>query len=426
MCRCLAMSLVRQFFQFDISEAAATLSQIVDEGWFMPGMSILLAPLTLITDPVLCKEIQNIQILADDPSKVPSVCVQDPFPAHFVLIARFYLGVLNFAAVATILRYLQKAFGPRGPLIYMLCGLALPYYWMFSFMIWGDLIAAHLLLCLLLFVFDRIGSPMKANSHGLGSAVWIGAALGGITYLRGFYYMFAPLFAALFFLGLPPHRPLRVRIGIAALRSSGFVLALAVVLAPWTAAVTWHHGFHLTTTSTPPSRIILLGNSDKVRIAANIRRFFFEDDFPYRFARISEPSVGYPPREWRRSAFDILICVNYWGWRALLAIGTILLLTPIAFNTSNLFLSTIFKYVVVLYSTHPFMVLAHSRYYVEYLPFIAAALAAVATARRFPFPSGPPTDAAEYAVLLGQGIVWLIAFTVAVAFLAAAGPFGHV
>jgi len=44
-----------------------------------------------------------------------------------------------------------------------------------------------------------------------------------------------------------------------------------------------------------------------------------------------------------------------------------------------LFLSTVYKFSVGLYSTHPFMVDAHGRYYVEYIPMIAAAAAAFAS-----------------------------------------------
>src|SRR5438309_3972388 len=205
-------TLVTHLFYLDFAGARDAFFKIIDLGWFMPGMSILLTPVTLFTD------------------SIP--------------IARFYLGVLNFAAVTTLLVYMHKEFGRRGPLLYLLCCLVIPYYSMYCFTIWGDLIAAHLLLCLLLFVF---GTRTDLKSPTLGFAIKVGGALAGITMLRGFYWMFAPLFVALFVLRIPAQESVWSKMRLAAGPSAAFILALAIVLAPWTAAVSKLYGFHLTT-----------------------------------------------------------------------------------------------------------------------------------------------------------------------------------
>src|SRR5882757_8175151 len=75
--------LVTHLFYLDFAQATDALFKIVDLGWFMPRMSILLTPVTLFTD------------------SIPMV--------------RFYLGALNYVAVAAILVYVHKEFGSRGP-----------------------------------------------------------------------------------------------------------------------------------------------------------------------------------------------------------------------------------------------------------------------------------------------------------------------
>lgn len=436
--------LVLDVVRFDSHGASEILSSIVDRGWFMPGMSILLMPVTSLTDSVA--------------------------------IIRLYLGALNFAAVTTILVYLHKEYGGRGPLIYLLCCLAVPYYLVCYFTLWGDLLAAHLLLCLLLLVFHRRND---SPPPGLALALTAGVALGVITMVRGFYWMFGPLFAALFVLGTSAREPLAVRLRLAAAPSGALLLGLAVVLAPWTARITAHLGFHVTTTSTVVSRMVLLGSNeyfrrlaedpcgnpdrslqrdisaidnyircrafrdghtyatqsrielasatatvpyaDKVHaVAANVRKFLFDSEaFLDRFAQISNRSDGNPPAEWRQALFDILMKLNHWGWRALLTIGILLFLTPMAPSAGNLFLSTVYKYSIALYSTHPFMVDAHGRYYVEYIPLIAAATAAFASTRRPLLPRKLPSDRLQWLVLVGQVIALLVAPALTIAYFAA-------
>jgi hypothetical protein len=441
----LILPLVSRAVRFDFHGAKEILATIIDRGWFMPGMSIIMAPVTFFTDSVA--------------------------------IVRLYVGALNFAAVAAILFYLQKGYGGRGPPIYLLCCLVVPYYLIYCFTIWGDLLAAHLLLCLLLLIFHRRNG---SRPPGLAFATAIGVALGMMTMVRGFYWGFAPLFAALFVFGTPAREPLSVRLRLAAAPSCALLLGLAAVLAPWTAGVTRLYGFHITTTSTTASRIILIGSdeyfsrleqdpcgypvstlerditgldnyircranrerrsyaeqsrlelasaiaaasyADKVHaIIPNVRKFLFDSEaFLNRFARISNPSPDSPTTEWRSALFEILMKLNHWGWRALLTIGILLFVTPMAPSTSNLFLSTVYKYSVVLYSTHPFMVDAHGRYYVEYIPMIAVAIAAFASTPQPLLARKLPGDSLAWLVIAGQVIALLAVPALAIAYLAAA------
>ncbi len=455
-------ALIGQAICLDFRSAGRTIAELVDHGWFMPGMSILLAPVTFLTDSIA--------------------------------IVRLYLGALNFGVVVTILFAVQKQFGGRAPVVYLLCCLVVPYFSLYCFAIWGDLIAAHLLLYLVFFVFNR---PLDSGSRGFVLGLRVGAALGAITLLRGFYWMFAPLFVAMFAAATPAGEPLWVRFRIAAAPSAALVLALTLVLAWWSVEVTRFYGFHLTTTSTTLSRITLFGSPDyfksvwqddcgpkntspgyfdpknsspdyasgvsrdvsvfynyvycratarhrsyaqqveieltaamagvsfgrKARlIAVNLGEFFLNSEyFLNRFAQISNPSTGYPPREWRESVFKLLMQINYWGWRVIAALGLALLLIPIAPSINNLYLSTIYKYCVLLYSTHPFMVEAHGRYYVEYIPFIAAAVAAAGSRKPASlFRLNRLDDRMLLPVVALQVAVPLIALALAISYLAAA------
>lgn len=437
--------LISHAVHLDFSRAREIIATMVDRGWFMPGMSIVVAPVTFFTD------------------SVP--------------IIRLYMGVLNFAAIATILVYLRREYGNRGPLIYVLCCLAVPYYLVYCFTIWGDLIAAHLVLCLLLMVFHR---RKDSQPPGLGFAMAVGVALGIITMERGFYWMFAPLFAAMFAFGSSAQIPLSTRLGHSAALSVALVLGVAVVLAPWTAGITRHLGFHVTTTSTTISRIVLLGSddyysqtrqdscsspdrpygnrqddigyldnyircradkagrtfaeqerlelaaatagvtyADKVRlITKNVQSFFLDQSEAF-LRRFSNESNAISPSEWRQAQFNALMILNHWGWRALLTIAILLFLAPMAPFRDNLFLSTIYKYSVALFSTHPFMVDAHGRYYVEYVPFIAAAVVAFVGTSQPLLAWKRPSDDLQWLVVVGQVLALLVAPALAIAYLAA-------
>lgn len=438
------LALFPRLVALDLDGTKEILGSIIDRGWFMPGMAFILAPVRFFTD------------------SVP--------------IIRFYVGALNFAAIATILVYLEREWGRRGPLIYLLCCLLVPYYLVYSFALWGDLTAAHLVLCLLLLVFRR---RKDFRPPRLGFAATVGVALGLITMVRGFYWMFAPLFAAIFALAAPAPDPMSGRLRRSVALSVALLLGVAVVLAPWTVSITRHLGFHVTTTSTAISRMVLVGSdeyfghilqdpcypkgaqythprdisrldnyirclayreghtyaaqsrielaaattavsyADEVRaIARNVRVFALDNSEEF-LERFSNESYADSPAQWRQTLFNVLMKLNHWGWRALLTIAILLFLVPMAPFRDNLFLSTIYKYGVALYSTHPFMVDAHGRYYVEYVPFVAVAIAAFVTSPHPLLARKRPSDDLQWLVIAGQVLALLAAPALAIAYFAA-------
>jgi len=103
----------------DTTAARDLPKRLVDLGWFTPGMSFLLVPVAALTD------------------SVP--------------LFRLYVGLLNLGGTLAILWYLSRR-SAAAPLIFAAGVLAVPYYSVFAFMLWGDLLAAHLLL-----LRDRLG-----------------------------------------------------------------------------------------------------------------------------------------------------------------------------------------------------------------------------------------------------------------------------
>ena len=112
--------LVEQALRLDGANADATLSKLVSHGWFAPGMSFFLAPITAVTDSVA--------------------------------VARGLAGLANFGLVWLLLHRLRDMFGHRAAWVYVAVAMLVPNYLMFTFMVWGELFASHLFVLLLLAV----------------------------------------------------------------------------------------------------------------------------------------------------------------------------------------------------------------------------------------------------------------------------------
>lgn len=408
---------IRDLAHLDAAAAAEQLRHVVARGWFTPGLSIVLAPAMLVSASI-------------------------PF-------LRLYLGVLNGVAVCAILRRLVGDCGARAAWLYGICALLVPYYPLFFFLIWGDLLAAHLLLLLFFFVLRRRAFAL-AGAAPFRAAVHLGVCLGLITWLRGFYWIFLPVFVVLIFLQTDAIAALRARLARTVALGIAAAAALLAILAPWTIAVSRQFGPHLTTTSTVLSQIILFGSDEYrrslppslgifdgvystitshaeasgrtygaqarielaaatagvpreeklARIARNLRAFFLDsEEFLGRFQRLSRPPAATGPA-WRELAFEGLIAVNHWGWRLLLMAGALLYFVPLASAAAPRFVTVVYKCVVALFSLHPFVVLAHGRYYVEYVPFVASAL--VWVVGNAAAPAGPTPAVDRWLVLIVQ------------------------
>lgn len=417
---------LRDLPHFDAAAARELLDRLVDLGWFMPGMSFVLAPVALVTDSI---------------------------PAF-----RLAFGLLNLGVAVAILWQLRRQ-GALAPLVFAVGVLIVPYYSVFAFTAWGDLLAAQLLLLLFLVVLRRFdsGDPRALSWR---AAAGSGFALGLLTYVRGFYWSFSPIFAVLLFLGTAGLPSMWTRVVHGAGRTAVFVAVLLATILPWTVVVSARYGFHFTTTSTALAQILVFGDRSYLdralgpgnvfygiqrfvasraaeerrtfaaqaaveraratagvspleksrRMAANARRFFFDSEaFLERFRRLSVPHAGPFLQPRLDGACSFLKAVNFFGWRLLLACGLGIFFLPIGVSRRHLSLSVVYKAAVLVFTMHPLMAMASGRYYVEYVPFFAAAVATLTTmARPRLCTTWPRGSVDEWLVLVLQALSWAV------------------
>jgi len=447
----LVARLASQAFHLDWTGAGDTVDRIVGKGWFMPGMSILLAPATVLTDSI---------------SEL-----------------RLYVGLMNLALVCLALKLLRDGFGSLAQAIFLCLTLIVPYYGMFSFLFWGDLVAAQFFLVVGLLLIKKV-----ENARGLGMSLPSGAMLGllltAATYLRSSYWLCLPLMLAGIFFSSSALGSLTAR-GRHLVRVGGAcVLAFSLSLAPWSVLVSQRHGLHLTVTSRAMSQAIVFGSSEYLErtdsnlayrgnwrlFEKHIRRTARAAGISYReqaaleleyategltlgeysrravsglgdflldseafIVRLREsfryghgPTLARDPRppvlpeeEWNpkhERRFDTIETLNYWVWRLLLLCGFLLFVIPTDLDRRSLAVSMMFKYVAFVFTLQPFVVVAHGRYYVQYVPFIAMAIAvaAVLARNRRARPTRRPTSLDEWLVLAGQVLAITFGFGIVV------------
>ncbi len=398
----LVLDLLAHAGRLDWDSVSGILDRIVDRGWFMPGMSVLIALGTVF--------------------------------GRSIVVLRLYVGVLNFILVCLIARSLTKRNGKAAGTVFLLVPIVLPYYVIYSFLFWGDLLAAHAFLLLGLWLVDRIEA---CAGQGLRPKVGIllGLGLAMVTYLRGAYWVCLPLLLLGIFFSSFDRGSLRERLRHLVLVGGACSLVFGLTIAPWSLLVTRDHGFHVTTTSMTMSQIIAFGDRGHVdsigdrsepnlfhrvhryirnratetersfgeqasielekatdsltpkaylsRVRDGFRAYWLDSEaFMERFERISRSGRGALPPDWHRTIFDLAEGLNHRVWRTLLAIGILLFVIPIAPDRRNLSLSTLYKFTFFFFSLQPLFAVAHGRYYVQYVPFIAMALGTAIVALR--------------------------------------------
>ena len=92
----------------------------------------------------------------------------------------------------------------------------------------------------------------------------------------------------------------------------------------------------------------------------------------------------------------------------MLLCGVLLFLLPIKLDRRGLTLSILFKYPVLLFSLQPFVHEPHGRYYVQYVPYIAMAIAVTTANRGRVLLTRRAANADEWLVLCGQ--IFALAF----------------
>lgn len=391
---------------FDSSSNGSVLDGVLQHGWFMPGMSVLLSPLYAILG-----------------AEVP------------VGLIRGYVLAINVVLLWLIAEQLCRRWGRRVELFFLVVMALSPYYVVFLSTAWADLLSMHLGLLALFWIHDRF----LANEDGPSIAVGViaGVVVAGLTYLRPLYPVYLVVIAVGILLWLLRNQLTKERVFRSGLAAVSATVVAAALLLPWTLVVSEMFGPGLPTTAREISLIAWKGDpsiveeaqeatgTDKVFFAlyrytwqkadaegvsyrqaardlekkARIERSWSETLALYRanarrfYAIDREDATGFMHRFIRLRCSDDVACIKSWGnealgwwvtgsWWALLALGAVLFLLPIRMrSTDDAFLSFLWKASVFSLAVWPFLRYTHGRYYVGLIPLIALGLAIVAANR---------------------------------------------
>lgn len=370
------------------------IDQVVGYGWFMPGLAILLAPAHLVFG--------------------------GEAPVAFV---RAWMIALNAGLLVLIARELARSgMSPRLVLWGVGAGFLVPFYTCFNGCLWGELVAVHAAILLML-VLER-----SIASFGLRLGALCGAAIGCITCCRPQFFLLLGLVAVRAVLALTDGTiggSRRLCSGLLAL-----VAAWCAVITPWQCAMySWYgpfflvvstaerpfatdahyrtnHGLtghpwisvhgHLMAEATRNGRSLhaqmqasaheLTAPSFSARVvrqAEQAKKFYCqENEFLGRFQgadRAGTPSAG---------AWSRMQRFNTAAWRLWMVAGTLLLLFPFRAGPNRDYrMPVVFKGLAGLIAIQPVVYHAHGRYHVALIPLISIfACIALAAGTRVPGP----------------------------------------
>ena len=379
-----------------------TVASILSRGWFMPGMSILLAPVRLMTSSVA--------------------------------VARLYIGCLNFALLVGLVTLVRQQYGKRSALVTASLLGFFPGMIIFSFTFWGGSLAGQLIVVVLLLLTTTKRSPLE-GPHLWRRPLLVGILVLVVVYLRPGYIVMLPIAAVILVL---LHLHFETSVSLAVRRSTVAIALLTAVvligLAPWSYALSKDKGgLFLTTTTIELNTIIRFGRREDVNavhpeihlrvrawdkwitersektgesyadilsnerrrilssvdfamyrqvVRRQLRQFYLrENDF---FDRMVDRMVSSPHASTigRSEAFSSTIrAVNSVAWRLLLLSGLMLLLAPLSCKRENWWAALNFKITFLALSIQPFVSIAHGRYYIALVPLLIVTVSVVTNGR---------------------------------------------
>ncbi|XBB67140.1 hypothetical protein ABFU82_24000 [Nocardioides sp. WV_118_6] len=215
-------NLVRDVFAFSSPDSAELERNVVASGWFMPGMSILVAPIYLL------------------------------FPEAPMWLVRGYLGVITLVLFLVVLRVVARRIGPGWACVIAVFPGLIPSWVVFTYGSWGDLCAGLLLMLLVAHLFTMYRGLRQGEAPTLREGVTLGLLAIAVLYLRS---STSVLLAALGVLTLVAAvLLLRGRVRLRALGAAGLAgFVFVVLLAPWSIYASETLDGRVVTTTTVPT-----------------------------------------------------------------------------------------------------------------------------------------------------------------------------
>jgi hypothetical protein len=365
-------------------------SQFVDNGWFMPGMSFILTPIHLLF-----------------------------FGEAPLYVVRAYITFINLAIVYLIICEILKSSAPKKPVFLFIAILCLmPYYMFYLGMIWGDLVAAHLAIFLLLYFERKINVSKLSSILSIKESILMGFLVGLILFVRSQYLLLLVILIIRLILEKVRNKEYNyqnIYSWPAVLKTSILIfLTCIVVLTPWHYELNKRFGPIFMTTSfhegplffdhkyresaakeTSSANIFVKVHRKIISDASIAKRslreqvkfeidklpeksierkikiiqrrqknfYFHENEFLKRFFSIQDD-----PDKYKSSLYQKLLTFNTFSWYLLLLLGSIAFFLPAYPTRNNYFLVLSLKGVAFFLTTQPMMVATHGRYYVTLIP----------------------------------------------------------
>ena len=225
---------IRDLFDFTAPDRTELDRNVVASGWFMPGMSILVAPIYVV------------------------------FPDAGPGLVRAWLGLITLAIWIAVLRHVARTLGARWAVVLAVFPGLVPMWVMFSFATFGDLAAGMVLMLVVLRLAEMFRGFRHASPPSLRDGVVLGLLSIAALYLRS---STAVLLAGLGVVTLlAAVVMLRGRIRLRAVGSAAAAGAVFLTLvAPWSAYASDVLGARvLTTTTVPTVRAVTFGERDQI------------------------------------------------------------------------------------------------------------------------------------------------------------------
>jgi hypothetical protein len=264
-----------------VASGFALAASLVDRGWFLPGMSIVLVPVRVISE------------------SVP--------------VARVYVGVLNSLLFVLCCRRLARLYGIVPTRIAVACVAVFPYHAAFSFTFWGDLIAGHGLLFLLIVFAETQRDTQRSRDTDRARPILMGATILTLIYVRPSLTLLVP--ASLLFLLLINLQVSTCLQAVWRTTAAGAAIAAIVALGvlPWSHLVSKKFGgLFITTTSVDLNIIYAFGSrSWQSTIAPGDNPWVFIFNVIQEKAKSTGKTFGAVSKEWRNDVIGSLTLRNY-------------------------------------------------------------------------------------------------------------------
>ncbi len=377
---------------------------VVGNGWFMPGMSIVLTPLFLV------------------------------LPDAGVGVIRAFLGVVTTVLVVWAAYVVRRTLGDPYAYALLLLPVALPMWLVFSFTAWGDLAAGVLIVVavarLLRLFRDLRADRVPTARQGAG----LGLLLVAILYLRSSALPLVVGLMVVVLIGLLVF----LRSGLRR-RSLGYLLAtvavFVAVLLPWSVAASKALDHRVVTTSTVPlSLAVAFGDTDRLcfgrcdggsifvhgvmysrevaaatgrgelevqaQMSAYAREGVTTRDYANAVLDNAGRYLGRPTAfedRYRASpdvVSDLVRGVTTIGYFSLLAVGALLMLLVTRRSIEAQQLSVLFKLVAMALLLQPLVHVGSGRYWPSFAPLLAIGFVFLVELARGRFPRDPAAPAA--------------------------------